>query len=316
MAEVNKWFVPSGWFLPGLIAMQAISIVVPIIDVLTARRVERKHCGSPLDNQNSSSSSTKEKNRDYSMTSLEYQISNNVDPLLRWAAQKEFTAENIVFLRAVLDFKRKWSVAANRGHLTYDQLRERYEEAALIYFTLVNPLTAKFNVNIDYRTYGELEQMFAGVSYVPLRDDNSSAAKSSKTENIITPWDEVEEFSIGSRSSNDPIINSDVDKLYPIPITEIRASIDDTLRQSSVGFPHIYIHIPSAFSLELFDKAYHSVRRDVFLNTWMRYEARFSKPRPPPEHLAAFGTQTNISCPRIAMRTFVRRASDAVFSDS
>jgi len=311
MAEVNKWFVPSGWFLPGLIAMQAVSIVIPIIDALTARRVERKVGGPFLDSQNSFSA--KEKNRDYSMASLEYQISNNVDPLLRWAAQKEFTAENIVFLRVVLDFKRKWSVAANRGHLTNDQLRERYEEAALIYFTLINPLTAKFNINIDYRTYHELEQMFAGVSYTPPNNDNSSTVKSSKSENIITPWDDVEEFSLGSRSSDEGIINNDVDKLYPIPITEIRTSIDDTQHQFSFGLPHM--HIPSAFSLEVFDKAYHSVKHDVFLNTWMRYEARFSKPRPP-QHPAACGIQTNVSCPKVARQSFVRRASDTLFPDS
>jgi hypothetical protein len=311
MAEVNKWFVPSGWFLPGLIAMQAVSIIIPITDALKARSVERKLGRPLLDSQNSSSA--EEKNRDYSMASLEYQISNNVDPLLRWAAQKEFTAENIVFLRAVLDFKRKWSVAANHGHLTSNQLRERYEEAALIYFTLVNQLTAKFNINVDHRIYRELEQMFAGVSYAPLADDNSSTVKFSKTENIITPWDDIEEFSVGSRNSDEAIIKNDVDKLYPIPITEIRASIDDTLRQSSLGLPHI--HIPSAFSLEVFDKAYHSIRHDVFLNTWMRYEARFSKPRLP-QHPAAFRMQTNITCPRIAMHDFVRRASDTLFPGS
>lgn len=311
MVEVNKWFVPSGWFLPGLIAMQAVSIIIPIIDALKARRVERKLGGPLLDSQNSLTA--KEKNRDYSMASLEYQISNNVDPLLRWAAQKEFTAENIVFLRAVLDFKRKWSVAASRGHLTNDQLHERYEEAALIYFTLVNPLTAKFNINIDYGTYLELERMFAGVSYAPLGDDNSATARYSKTENIITPWDDVEEFSIASRCSDGELINNDIDRLYPIPITEIRASIDDTLRQSSLGLPHI--HIPSAFSLEVFDKAYHSIRHDVFLNTWMRYEARFSKPRPP-QHPAVFGMQANISCSRIAIQNFVRRASDTMFPNS
>ena len=278
MAEISKWFVPSGWFLPGLLAMQAVSIVIPIIDALTAKSVERKVGGPSLNSQNSLSA--KEKNKDYSMASLEYQISNNVDPLLRWAAQKEFTAENIVFLRVVIDFKRKWSVAASRGHLTNDQLQERYEEAALIYFTLINPLTAKFNINIDYRTYHELEQMFAGVSYAPPHDDNSSTTKS---ENIITPWDDVEELSVSSRNSDENIIHSDIDKLYPIPITEIRTSID-TQHQSSLGLPHM--HIPSAFSLEVFDKAYHSVKHDVFLNTWMRYEARFSKPRPP-QHSAA-----------------------------
>lgn len=310
MAEVNKWFVPAGWFLPGLITMQAVSIIVPIIDALTARSVKRKLAGPSSDSQGSFS--VKEKNKDYSMASLEYQISNNVDPLLRWAAQKEFTAENILFLRDVIDFKRKWSIATNRGHLTDDQLRERYEEAALIYFTLINPSTAKFNINIDYRTYNELERMFSGLVYVPFCDDRSSISKTSQSENIITPWADVEEFSASPRASDEGITNSDIDKLYRLPVTEIRASIDDMPRQSSIDLPYLYI--PPTFSLEVFDKAYESVKQDVFLNTWVRYEARFSKPRPP-QYPAVCGMQTNKSCPRIVVQNFVRRASESLFSD-
>lgn len=320
IGEVNKWFIPAGWFLPGLFTMQGVSIIIPIIDALRAKKVERKVAGSFSD---SDSSIHREKTRqDYSMASLEMQIEKNVDPLLRWAAQKEFTAENIVFLRAVRDFKRKWHVTAAHGFLTDDQLRERYEEAARIYFTLVNPLTAKFNINLDYRTYNELEQMFAGLRYEPYSDDDSSVSKSSRSENVITPWADIEaSSSSGSRVSGEAeaiIGTDDVDKLYPLPITEIRLSAEAPRQPSfGVGLPHL--HIPPAFSLQVFDKAYESVKHDVFLNTWVRYEARFSKPRMQGAvytQNGAVGQQGNLSSSKVGLQNLVRRVSGDLFAES
>lgn len=104
--------------------MQLVSILFPLLGTRRHVNIDKKGRDS-LDGQ---SMSSQEKNKDiYSMASLEMQISKNVDPLLRWAAQKEFTAENIVFLRAVRDFKKKWSLAAKRGPLNEDQMRDRFE---------------------------------------------------------------------------------------------------------------------------------------------------------------------------------------------
>ena len=71
----------------------------------------------PPSTSSSSSASSKEV---YSMASLEMQISKNLDPLLKWASEKEFSAENIVFLRAVRDFKKKWTMIAKQ-----EQQRQR-----------------------------------------------------------------------------------------------------------------------------------------------------------------------------------------------
>lgn len=223
----------------------------------------------------------------YSMASLEMQINKNLDPLLRWAAEKEFTAENIVFLRAVRDFKRKWENISKRdNHMTQIQQRERFEDAAYIWFKLVNPLTARFNINIDYRTYSELEQMFSGLRYEPFDDSESTSNKSStKSDNVVAPWMDAEKETPRSPSptstsptstSEDRIAMSDIDKLYQIPITEISARRAESFDHAE----HPY-EVPAHFGLEIFDKAYETVKNDVFLNTWVRYEARFSRPHDP-----------------------------------
>jgi hypothetical protein len=253
----------------------------------------------------------------YSMASLEMQISKNLDPLLRWAAEKEFTAEDIIFLRAVRDFKRKWAMIQKRNgnYLPSDAQRERFEDAALIFFKLVNPSTATFNINIDYRTFKELEVLFQGLHYEPYDSDNNSMKSddSRKTENLVAPWED-HHYREGDRpnswysAKSGRIGGSDaVDRLYKIPITEIstgdippipplktmpstdstgtnvsgdtdisQAGSNDTsvtLDFEEHGTYYVDFVIPSAFNSEVFDKAFESVKNDVFRNTWVRYEA-------------------------------------------
>ncbi|KAF2665570.1 hypothetical protein BT63DRAFT_428530 [Microthyrium microscopicum] len=274
VANVNKWFVPAGWFLPSLITMQLSSIIFPLLDV----RKKNATLASRQSTTSSSSSLRKSQTREmYSMSSLEMQISKNLDPLLRWACEKDLTAENIVFLRAVRDFRKKWLAAEKRSKkdLSNEQLRERFEDAAYIWFKLVNPLTARFNINIDYRTYSDLETIFVGLRYESWDDDVS--AKSVRSENVVTPWADFEGRppSLKSQGSEECKM-SDVDRLYVLPVTEVRMESatdeDDGCVDASV------FHIPPAFGIDVFDKAYESVKTDVFHNTWPRYEARFSRP--------------------------------------
>jgi len=220
-----------------------------------------------------------------SMGSLEMQISKNIDPLLRWAAQTEFTAENIVFLREVRDYKKKWTDVAKHGPLSEDQRREQYEDAALIYFTLVNPLTAKFNVNLDHRTYLALKEIFHGVRYAPY-EDKSSSRRSSKSDNVIAPWEDYDStpsFSM-SDTSNDSNAVSDFEKVA-LPTAEIKLGEDD-----KDSHDPLLSMIPNDFTINLFDKAYDVVKQDVFLNTWPKYEARYAKPRPSTSSLPASET--------------------------
>lgn len=262
--------------------MQFGCIFFPLLDVYRSWKQNRHRysdCSTLVDSNKRPVSSYR--NRDlYSMASLEMQIEKNVEPLLKWAAQKEFTAENIVFLRAVRDFKKKWVAAAKRMPLSSDQERERYEEAALIFFTLVDLTTAKFNINVDHRTYLELSQVFASCKYHCYDDEGSEYSNYTASSNNACPWDNQDAASSKSDEKN---LVSDVDKLYPVPVTEIMptnspvSSASSTFGDNSIDTQ--LPHIPPTFSLEVFDKAFALVKHDVYLNTWVRYEARYAKPR-------------------------------------
>lgn len=260
--------------------MQFVSIFFPLLDVYKLKSLERKF-GRNRDSGHSGSAEGEKPQNPYSMATLELQLAKNPHHLLYWAYTKEFTAENILFLTAVRDFKRRWELVAKHSeNLSTVQLRERYEEAAVIYFKLVNPVTAKMNVNLDSRTYAELETIFRGVEYQP--DDSSSSSGSSTcyTEsNVVTPWADFERpASAGShRSDENKLIKDHVDKLYPLPVTEIHDKNDVSKGSTESKEPSV----PADFTLEAFDRAYEVVKNDVYLNTWVRYEARYSRPRSP-----------------------------------
>ncbi|KAF2433472.1 hypothetical protein EJ08DRAFT_54912 [Tothia fuscella] len=279
--RVNNRFPPSGWFLPGLVAMQFVSVFFPLLDIYKLKSLERKF-GRNRDSTHKGAAEGEKPQNPYSMATLELQLAKNPHHLLYWAYTKEFTAENILFLTAVRDFKRRWEqVAKHTENLSTVQLRERYEEAAVIYFKLVNPVTAKMNINVDSRTYNELEQMFRDVEYQPDDSTSSSGSSSCYTEsNVVTPWADLERPASTSshQSDENKLMNDHVDKLYPLPVTEIHDRSD--ISEGSIHETKEPI-VPASFTLEVFDRAYEVVKNDVYLNTWVRYEARYSRPRSP-----------------------------------
>jgi hypothetical protein len=302
------------------------------------RRGQRPPYLSTKPSLSSTSSTASDSSRQvYSMAALETQISKNLDPLLKWAAEREFSAENIVFLRAVRDFRKKWTMIAkqeqqrqrparsgrrplgrSRAYYTAMQQRhddgpppngaiddrclapelrrERYEDAALIWFQLVNPLTARFNINIDYRTYTDLEALFHGLRWQPFcsdpHDDDcaTSSSRSDKSDNMVAPWDdyEPERAARARQRASSAVPLSDVDRLYKIPVTEIvvaddgdgdgdgaSAFVDDGATLSTAVETE-RLRVPAGFGIDVFDRAYESVKTDVFLNTWPNYEAAFA----------------------------------------
>ncbi|OCK75297.1 hypothetical protein K432DRAFT_409153 [Lepidopterella palustris CBS 459.81] len=243
MLAMNRYFPASGWFLPGLITMQQVLIIIPLWDAYKAvitKRPSSTASTTSLSTSTSSSSNPSLKHK-ASMQSLEYTIEHNIEPLITWAAHKEFTAENMVFLREVLSFKNKWANPTEKEMLgsttlTPCQRRQQFSEASMIFFTLVNPFTAETPINIEYKVFRPLQAMFADVLFDPYESSDTR----SERENVVCPWeDEVEVYRPGS-------IKSDVSG-------------------ADIEF------VPLEFSSAVFDAAYESIKYLVFTNTWSRY---------------------------------------------
>lgn len=176
------------------------------------------------------------------MQALEFSIENSIEPLIAWAAAREFTAENTIFLREVRNFKKKWSSLRT---VTTAQRRQMFNDASLIYFTLVNPFTAETPINIEYKIFKTLQNTFSDVEFDPYmpRSKTPEALKSPvMRENVVCPWEDT---------------------------LSRPASIESNHSTSSASSSKCIV--PSEFTDEVFDAAFESIKYLVFTNTWPRY---------------------------------------------
>jgi hypothetical protein len=176
------------------------------------------------------------------MQALEFSIENSIEPLIAWAASREFTAENTIFLREVRNFKKKWSSLKT---VTTAQRRQMFNDASLIYFTLVNPFTAETPINIEYKIFKTLQNVFSDVEFDPYmpRSKTPDDLKSPvMRENVVCPWEDTLSRPASLESNHSA--------------------------SSATGTKCI---VPSDFTDEVFDAAFESIKYLVFTNTWPRY---------------------------------------------
>lgn len=203
------------------------------------------------------------------MSALETQINEDIDSLLIWTSKREFTAENVVFLKAVRDFKRKWANEEAGGRtLSTEQIRQRYEEAGLIFFNLINPNTARFNINIDSVTYRQLESAFSALA-LPDACPNTPGS-----ENLVCPWNDdfqrmTENAMHGSESETNLV--DGVKNTYQSQVMAVEMKDRSNFGRQSGSIKSSDSMVPATFSTNIFDRAYASIRYLVFTNSWVKF---------------------------------------------
>jgi hypothetical protein len=234
-----------------LIVCQQVLIIIPLRDAFNSQPIQRPTSASETESltshsEKSTKSSTvifsKELKSKASMQALEFSIEHSIEPLIAWAANREFTAENTIFLREVRNYRKKWTALKI---VTTGQRRQMFNEASLIYFTLVNPFTAETPINIEYKIFKTLQNMFSEIEFDPYmpRSKTPDDLKSPiMRENVVCPWEDT---------------------------ISRPASIESNQSTSSVTSSRSIM--PSDFSEEVFDAAFESIKYLVFTNTWPRY---------------------------------------------
>lgn len=255
-------------YAPGLVMMEFVSVFIPLWDVYS-QKIRIYHQANLQIAQQARELEMRDvrKLSMYTMTALDTAILRNLDPLLRWAAEVDFTGENIIFLREVRNFKKKWIQRTKNGRtLTTAEMREQYEQAGMIYFTCINPETAQFPINIKSHILKDLSSVFRDLQFRP--DGPRSVSR-----NMVTPWEDARPGS-SAGSSHGTIFTVDmtakrntVDFLYPLPVTEVESK---THRTPGDENRMNGLEVPDSFSLEVFDDAFAEVRYLVFTNTWSR----------------------------------------------
>ena len=172
--------------------MQAVTIFIPIYEAWKSKREirsilsiledwqKRRHAQSGADQpltaglhdsksfqdstSNASWTSSMRKSQMFAMESLEKALAVNPKPLLHYAATRDFTAENIVFLLQVRRWRAAWVVAsgyAGSGSITQNARAHLYAMAVQTYIASVNEKTAEYPINVEGPIRSALDDVFA-----------------------------------------------------------------------------------------------------------------------------------------------------------
>ncbi|KAI9697401.1 MAG: hypothetical protein M1836_004679 [Candelina mexicana] len=268
LAGLGKYWPPPMWFAPGLMVMEFVTLYFPLMEAFQNKGFqqstlaaiedwERKRTNiggvDSLESESTARNSTvadstlsKKKNDMYSMQALEKALELNAAELLKFAAMKEFTGENIVFLTQVRDFKSSWDRSIKKGTLDSDMKRHLYNIAYDIFAKNVSLQTSQFPVNIEGKIYFALETMFPQVPGSP------------KSENIATPFNDdvqlVESESWSGKFGG-----------------KVRPRYFETTSEEHIVDRSSERPIPQSFDEHVFDRAEASVKYMVFTNTWVRF---------------------------------------------
>lgn len=121
-----------------------------------------------------------------SYEAFEHHLRFSLRPLLVFSVSCDFTSENVLFLREVRTFKTKWRRNIRLGPLVghcfsnQDEI-EMYEDAARIFFELVDPDTARICINVASKTADDLKAKFRYLSYEPPTASTSKGKSTSRT---------------------------------------------------------------------------------------------------------------------------------------
>ena len=299
-------------FAPSIMLMQGFAIFGPCVQVYKNRRLEsetrqiiaewehKKKYGTSLSSDStkvgskskyslrssrSTKSSASSRNGEmYTMSALEKSLQVNPTPLLLFAALKDFSGENISFLKHVSDWKDIWTppTSPKPGFMrkaepdarNQDVLRrEQFTLAVHIYSSFVSMQYSDFPINISSAHLRELQTLF---------DSAAQKVNGSSKHNSATPFDEplaksqiddlesslikdqvsITTTAVGNDSSDDILISPEkkhYNQVQAFKLSDIREKLPSN------------VHVPDAFGPDSFDKTERHIKELVLTNTWPKF---------------------------------------------
>ena len=202
------------------------------------------------------------------MASLEKALAVNPKPLLHYAATKDFSAENIVFLMQVRRWRAAFSSAPKvNGNVTEGARADLFASAVEIYVASVNEKTCEYPINIEGLIRSSLDAVFdravpEGRFVWGLHSDSFNQISPHMTNDRETP----SEFSEASWEKGPAVWR---DTMIP----------SSPGQQETLFKPHPGVAplgkaraiIPPEFDEMIFDAAEKSIKYLVLTNTWRKF---------------------------------------------
>jgi hypothetical protein len=191
------------------------------------------------------------------MGALEHVLERNPEPLQKFSALRDFSGENIAFLRAVAEWKSSLPPAVrdperiNDGSIR-ELVRERFNSALRIYTNFISSRDAEFQVNLSSHDLKKLEAVFeypARVLFGNTREVDPA-----------TPFD------MFAGPNNSTLDNASSHGSETGIIMERKRSRD------VIGDKALYWgEIPDGFDETVFDDSEASIKYLVLTNTWPKF---------------------------------------------
>ena len=267
--------------------MQAVTIFIPIYEAWKSKREirsilsiledwqKRRHAQSGADQpltgglhdsksfqdstSNASWTSSMRKSQMFAMESLEKALAVNPKPLLHYAATRDFTAENIVFLLQVRRWRAAWVVAsgyAGSGSITQNARAHLYAMAVQTYIASVNEKTAEYPINVEGPIRSALDDVFA--RGVP-------EGKYRRSVRFDLPNDTLQ------RKTSDSDPDSGFSVSWEKSPAQLEEESDFTPHPGVAPLGKARANIPVEFDESVFDAAEKSIKYLVLTNTWRKF---------------------------------------------
>lgn len=244
------------WLVPVLAAMEFMIFFSPIIEIHSFH-----HRKKPTRIPSPASPPYK-----YSAAALECALRNDIDRLEEFAATKDLTGENILFLRRVAGWKTKWR--GEEASMGAAARRALFDEAEDIWARLVDRDTAEFPLNVEDGVYRSLEAVFVAPES-PGRTRGTFSRRSQ-----VVPFEDHHHHHCLSTMKAERVLGLSTEQrnIKAKRVLGLSTVTAGTLGAGIGGGGGGRVGIlPGSFCREMFDRAEASVLQMVLENTWIRF---------------------------------------------
>jgi hypothetical protein len=308
MAVVNQYWIPPQWIAVSIMLIEIFTVFVPCWEVYKhqslrqetlesiARWEARNKYGaaagegdSSIETSSSShgsswrggksrrggkaaSISTSSGNSVLTMDALEHTLVKNPEPLQQFSALKDFSGENIAFLRRVAEWKVKhYGIKMSDGRKMADKsgvistatdevdVRAAFEDGLHIYVDYISNRGAEFQVNLASADFKKLAAVFEAAARIVYGEET--------TPDPAPPF-ELPGWRItpaGGANKGDGVSTTSSQTALAEPESPTTASANVLDRVRYWG------DIPESFGESVFDDAEMHIKYLVLTNTWPKY---------------------------------------------
>ncbi|CAG1996116.1 unnamed protein product [Fusarium graminearum] len=195
------------------------------------------------------------------MEALEYVLERNPEPLQQFSALRDFSGENIAFLRAVAEWKSSLPPSVRDPEKikepdVQELVRERFNSALRIYTSFISSRDAEFQINLSSQQQRKLETVFENSARILFGDKGTvDPALPFETFQMTTTANKVKSSAASTNGSETGIMSTE--------------SVNDSGNQSDKAL--YWGDIPEGFDATIFDDSEGHIKYLVLTNTWPKF---------------------------------------------